>query len=98
MLTVDDIKKQHTTALKVDQIKNSQLFLIHYPQLVLAVSFNTLIAFNHDGIWHYCHEKSSNATTKHQYHLLDIIHVGHWYTRRALLNAALSEVLKNITL
>jgi hypothetical protein len=97
-MTLDDVKRLHPTALEVRQIKNNQLFLIGYPGLELAVSYQTLIAFKCLGEWHISTEKNSKTTTKHQYHLLDLIRVKRWYKTRKEFLTEFSSVLDYLTI
>jgi hypothetical protein len=96
-MTVDDVRQLHPTALDIKQIKNNQLFFICYPGLELAVSYKTLIAFKYLGDWHISTEKNSKSTTKHQYHLLDLIKVKHWYEKRKDFLAEFNAVLDHLT-
>jgi|APLak6261663543_1056040.scaffolds.fasta_scaffold02698_3 hypothetical protein len=91
-MTLDDMQRLHSTAT-VEQVKNSQLFLVTYPGLVLAISYELLIAFNVDDEWHISTEKMSKSSSKHYYHLLDILTIKHWYTSRRLLLAKLKDIL-----
>jgi len=88
------LQKIHPRA-SIEQIKNCQLFLITYPGLVLALSYNTLIAFNFDNKWHLSTQKISRITDKHKYHLLDLIHVTYWYEHRKDLLKCLRYVIKH---
>lgn len=95
-MDINDVKKQHPTAT-VEQVKDNQLFFITYPRLILAVSYNTLIAFCFADDWHITLGKHSKTTTKHQYHLLDLVTIKHWHKTRKDMLAALNEVLDTIT-
>lgn len=91
-MTLEDIQVLHPTA-KVEQIKNSQLYLVKYPGLVLALSYSLLIGFEANGEWHITTEKMSKSSSKHYYHLLDIFHISRWYTSRAALLKHLKLIL-----
>ena len=95
-LTEDMLKKTrnaHPNAF-VHQIKNSNLFLIEYTNLKLAVSYETLIGFCYENEWHLSVEKISKVTNKHRYHLMDLFTISRWYLQRKELLEKLRKILK----
>lgn len=92
MITLDQMQQLHPTA-KVDQLKTMQLFLVHYPGLILAVSFKSVIAFNFDGEWYISTEKLSRISSKHAYYLREIFTITHWFSTRKELLQALKRIL-----
>lgn len=93
MITVEKMQRLHPTA-KVEQLKNMQLFLVHYPGLILAVSFNSLIAFFFNGEWYLSTEKLSKTSSKHCYYLREIFFITHWFETRKAMLQTLKKILR----
>lgn len=92
MISLEQVKQQHPTAVNVEQLKTNQLFLITYPGLVLAINYDGVIAFNYADEWYLCTVELSKSSGKHKYYLIELFQISHWFTdRRAFI-----EELRNI--
>ncbi len=91
-ITLASVEAQHPTA-DCYQIKNSQLFLVAYPGMTLAVSFDLLIGFSLHGVWHLTTEKINRATDKHRRYLAELFWIRRWYPARKNLLRELHDLL-----